>query len=124
MLVDAGSSGRDMMERGGRAAAAVAAGYLLAFSVAGAAVESWVFAAIVASGTLAATASLRAVPNKLRLMLGAVSTVLFTVLGILGIPVTAGLLIGAFLVGGGTMSLFDSRAEVEGPEVEEAFHGP
>ncbi len=114
MLVDAGSSGQhrpDLMERGGRAAAAVAAGYLLAFSVVGVDVTSWFLAAIVASGILAATASFRALPNKLRLMLGAASTALFAVLGILGIPVTVGMLIGAFLVGGGTMSLFDSHAD-------------
>ncbi|MBA2718802.1 MAG: hypothetical protein H0U52_06110 [Chloroflexi bacterium] len=114
MLVDAGSSGQhrpDLMERACRAAAAVAAGYVLAFSVAGGHGESWYLAAIVASGILAATASLRALPNKLRLVLGAASTALFAVLGILGIPVTVGLLIGAFLLGGGTMSLFDSRAD-------------
>lgn len=113
MRMDAGSSGQprqDVMERGSRGAAAVAAGYLLAFYVAGADPASWFLAAIVASGTLAAMASVRALPSKLRLILGAVSTAVFTVLGVLGIPLGVGLLIAALLVGGGTMSLFDSRA--------------
>lgn len=98
-------------------AAAVAAGYLLAFYVAGPVVVSWFFAAVVASGTLAAMASVPAFPSILRLILGGISTALFTVLGVLGIPVGAGLLIGAFLVGGGTMSLFDSRPGIRSGDV-------
>lgn len=120
MHMDDGSSRQprqDVMARGSRMAAAVAAGYLLAFYVAGADVVSWFFAAIAASGTLAAIASVPAFPSILRLTLGAISTALFTVLGVLGIPLGAGLLIGAFLVGGGTMSLFDSRGGIRSGDI-------
>lgn len=95
------------MGRGSRAAAAVAAGYLLAFYVAGWNSTSWFVAAIAVSGVLAAIAGIRALPSALRVPLGAVAAALFAILGILGIPVGVGLLIGAILIGGETMSLFE-----------------
>lgn len=101
----------ELMERGSRAAAAVAAGYLLAFYIAGQNAASWFVAAIAASGVLAASAGIRALPSAFRVVLGAASTALLAVLGILGIPVGVGLLIGAFLIGGGTMSLFEESQD-------------
>jgi hypothetical protein len=102
-----------------RGAVAVAAGYLLAFYVAADDLyrTSWVVPAIGASGALAAAAGIRAFPRALRVIFGAASTVGFSVLGVIGIPVTVGLLLGAVLVGGGTMSLFDARRETPSSDV-------
>jgi hypothetical protein len=97
-----------------RGAVAVAAGYVLAFYLAAANDlfrPSWVVFAIGASGALAAAAGIRALPGTLRLIFGAASTAGFAVLSVVGFPLTVGLLLGALLVGGGTMSLFDARHE-------------
>jgi hypothetical protein len=99
------------MERGARAAAAVAVIYLLAFYVADVDPASWFVAAVVVAGTLAATAGIRALPAMLRVVLGTGATALFAVLGVLGAPVSVGLLFGAVLAGGATMSLFEARQD-------------
>jgi hypothetical protein len=101
------------MERFSRLAVAVAAGYLLAFSVVAADVvgTSWIVPAVAASATLAAGAGIRAVPSGLRVILGSVATAGFTILGVIGAPIMLGLLVAAALVGGGTMSLFDGRRD-------------
>ena len=95
-----------------RGAMAVAVGYVLAFVVAdtnGILRTSFVVYAIGASGVLAAAAGIRAFPGTLRLISGAASTAGFVLLGVIGFPVTLWLLLGAILVGAGTMSLFELR---------------
>lgn len=89
----------------------MAAGYIVAFLVADNGAASWFVAAIAVAGSLAATAGIAALPGTLRVVLGAVATAFLVVLRVLGVPVSVGLLIGALLIGGGTMALYETRQD-------------
>jgi hypothetical protein len=105
-------TGGRVMDGFSRGTLAITAGYLLAFSVAdltGVVRASWVVPVIAVVGALGAAAGIRALPDTLRLLLGAASTGGFTMLGVIGVPVTAGLLVAAVLMGASSMSLFEKR---------------
>jgi hypothetical protein len=111
---------RTVIDGFSRGTVAVALGYLLAFSLAdanGLVRSSWVVGATVVCGALAAGAGLRALPGNLRLLLAVTSSGGFTMLGAVGFPVTAGLLIAAVMMCGQSMLMFEARHQPSSSDI-------